>query len=580
MVSEDNHPYLGCYGDRLARTATIDGLARDGVRYENCFATAPVCAPSRFALITGMYATSCGPGHHMRASAKVPPGVRGFSAYLRDAGYYCTNNAKTDYNGPIDIRDAWDASGRNAHWRNRPAGKPFFAVFNHEVTHESSIFGKFQPLADGTKPADVRIPAYCPDTPETRADRALYYDQHRRLDAQVAALLAQLKADGLEEETIVFYYGDNGGVLPRSKRFAYDSGLRVPLIVRYPRKWQHLAPAAAGSGVEGPVSFVDFAPTVLSLAGVKAPAHFQGRAFAGADRGEGREYAFGHRDRMDERYDMVRTARDKRYRYIRNYRPDVPWGQHVQYMFQQSGYRAWERLYKEGKLDPVQRRFWEEKPAEELYDLRDDPDEVRDLAGSPEHRETLERMRGALRRHVIETRDNGFIPEGAAAEGWAASRDEGAYPLERVVGLADLATAREAANVPQFVRGLADANEVVRYWSALGLLMLREKGAPAKDAIVTGLEDRSPQVRVALAEAACRVGEVERGLAVLAGELKGDNPRVRLQTANAVDHLGAVAKPMAGALKLAAKDPDDYVQRAARYSAAVLAGEKPPGEGE
>src|SRR4051812_26402557 len=246
IVSEDNNPYLGCYGDKLAQTPTLDALAKEGILYRNCFSTAPVCAPSRFTLITGMYATSCGPALHMRASGKGPKDLRGFPAYLRAAGYYCTNNAKTDYNAPIDLKDAWDASGKNAHWRNRPKGKAFFAAFNHEVTHESSVFGKFEPLPDGTKPAEVRLPAYCPDTPEARADRALYYDQHRRLDQQVAELLRQLKKDGLEEETIVFYYGDNGGVLPRSKRFAYDSGLHVPLIVRYPKKWQQLAPAAAG----------------------------------------------------------------------------------------------------------------------------------------------------------------------------------------------------------------------------------------------------------------------------------------------------------------------------------------------
>src|SRR5260221_2509284 len=243
------------------------------------------------------------------------------------------------------MADAGDASNNRAHWRNRPKGKPFFAVFNHEVTHESCLFGKFQPLAGGTDPKSMRIPAYCPDTAETRADRALYYDQHRRLDGQVRQLLAQLKEDGLEDDTIVFYYGDNGGVLPRSKRFAYDSGLHVPLIIRYGKNWQHLAPSGPGTRVESPVSVVDFAPTVLSLAGVTAPKYFQGRAFAGAEKAAPAEYAFCHRDRMDERYDLVRTARDKQYRYIRNYRPDPPWGQHVPYMFQQAGHRAWGRRH-------------------------------------------------------------------------------------------------------------------------------------------------------------------------------------------------------------------------------------------
>jgi arylsulfatase A-like enzyme len=582
IVSEDSNPRLGCYGDPVARTPAIDALAAQSTLYRHCFATAPVCAPSRFTLITGMYATSCGPAQHMRASGKGPAGLRGFPAYLRDAGYYCTNNAKTDYNTPIDLKDAWDASGKNATYRNRPKGKPFFAVFNHEVTHESSVFGKFDPLPGGTNPADVRLPAYMPDTPETRADAALYCDQMRRLDAQVAALLAQLKSDGLDDDTIVFYYGDNGGVLPRSKRFAYDSGLRVPLIVRYGKNWRHLAPAGPGSKVEHPVSFVDFAPTVLSLAGVDAPKYFQGQAFAGPKKQGDREYAFSHRDRMDERYDLVRTVRDKRYRYLRNYRPDLPWGQHVQYMFQQSGYRAWERLYKEGKLTDTQSRFWHDKPAEELYDLQADPDEVHNLAGSPAHAETLARLRAALRKHLLDTRDNGFMPEGAAAEGFDPSRNPDAYPLERILDLADLASQRDRANVPTLLKSLTDENESVRHWAALGLAMLKDKAAPATDALTGALTDPSPRVRVPAATALCHLGRPDPALATLRDLLlKHADPRVRLQAANALDRLGPIAKPVWAQIRMAsAKDVDDYVKRAARYTAAVLAGEPPPGEGE
>jgi arylsulfatase A-like enzyme len=581
IVSEDNNPYLGCYGDKLARTPTIDQLAKEGVLYENCFSQSPVCAPSRFTLITGMYATSCGPANHMRAEGKPPAELRGFPAYLRDVGYYCTNHDKTDYNAPVDMKDTWDDSSKNAHWRNRPAGKPFFAVFNFEVTHESSIFGKYQPLADGTDPASVRIPAYCPDTPETRADRALYYDQHRRLDVEVAELLAQLKGDGLAEDTIVFYYGDNGGVLPRSKRFAYESGLHVPLIIRFPEKWRRLAPGPPGSRVESPVSFVDFAPTMLSLAGATPPKYYQGHAFAGPKKEAPQEYAFCHRDRMDERYDLVRTARDKQFRYIRNYRPDLPWGMHVQYLWEQAGMKVWEKLYKAGKLNEVQRRFWEEKPEEELYDLHADPDEVNNLTATPEHRATLDRLRAALRKHMLEIRDNGFIPEGSPLEGFANTRDESTYPLERVLAAADLATARDAANLSQFIKGMAARNEVIRYWSVLGCLMLKEKAEPAKEALLKAMQDSSPQVQVVAAETLCRIGETERGLKAL-GQLllKHENAKVRLQAANSLDHLGPIAKPAWAPLRMAAKDKDDYVKRATRYTAAILTGEEPPREGE
>ena len=582
IVSEDNNPYLGCYGDKIARTPTIDQLAKDGVLYENCFSQAPVCAPSRFTLITGMYATSCQPANHMRASGKPPAAMRGFPAYLRQAGYYCTNHDKTDYNAPVNMRDAWDDSSKKAHWRNGPQGKPFFAVFNHEVTHESCLFGKYQPLPDGTDPQSVRIPAYCPDTPETRADRALYYDQHRRLDAQIAALLAQLKADGLADDTIVFYYGDNGGILPRSKRFAYEAGLHVPLIIRFPQKWQHLAPAPPGSRIETPVSFVDFAPTVLSLAGVDPPDYFQGHAFAGPKKvAPPKEYAFGFRDRMDERYDMVRTVRDKQFRYIRNYRPDLPWGMHMQYLWQQAGMKVWEKLYKAGTLNDVQKRFWEEKPEEELYDLQADPDEVNNLAALPAHLPALDRLRAALRKHMLDIRDNGFIPEGSPLEGFAGTRDGTAYPLEKALAAADLATRRDAANLPDFIKAMADGNEVIRYWSVLGCVMLKEKAAGAKEALLKATQDPSPHVRVVAAEALCRIGEAPRALPILSELLlKHDNPKVRLQAANSVDHLGPIAKPAWAQLRMAAKDPDDYVKRATRYTAAILTGEEPPGEGE
>jgi len=573
IVSEDNNPYMGCYGDKLARTPTLDGLAAKGVLYENCFSQAPVCAPSRFTLISGMYAPSCGPAEHMRAQGKIPTFLRGFPAYLRDAGYYCTNNSKTDYNSPINIKDAWDESSNNAHWRNRPAGKPFFAVFNHGVTHESSMFGKGD-RPGGTDPAQVRLPAYHPDTPEFRADRAHYYDQMALLDGQVAKLLKQLEDDGLSEDTIVFYYGDNGGVLGRSKRFCFDSGLHVPLILVFPKKFQGLAPGAAGSRVEAPVSFVDFAPTVLSLAGVAAPKYFQGHAFAGPQKAEPQQYAFSFRNRMDERYDFVRTVRGKRYRYIRHYMPHIIYGQHVAYMFQQRSVQQWFDMYKAGKLTGPQKFFWEEKPEEEFYDLQADPDEVKNLIAAPEHQKTISEMRAALRQHLLAIRDNGFIPEGSPLEGYDASREPKAYPLERILDECDVVTKRDPANLPKLTAWMDDENECVRYWAALGCVMLREKCAPAADALAKRLTDASGQVRVAAAEALCYAGQEAKGTAALVACLGDDkSPWVRLQAANALGNIGEKARPALAALEKAMSDSSQYVQRATEYTVAVLKGE-------
>ncbi len=573
IVSEDNFPYIGAYGDPVARTPVIDALARDGILYEHCFSQAPVCAPSRFTLISGMYATSCGPASHMRASGKGPTALRGFPAYLREAGYYCSNNAKTDYNASIDLKDAWDESGKSGHWRKRPAGKPFFAVFNYEVTHESQIFPEAQarqtPLARPTDPAGVRLPAYIPDAPETRRDRAHYYDQMARLDALIGERLKELEADGLADDTIVFYYSDNGGVLPRSKRFTYDSGLHVALIVRFPPKWKHLAPAAARTRIAAPVSFVDFAPTVLSLAGVNPPSYFQGRPFAGPGAAP-REYAFSFRDRMDERYDMSRTVRDRRFRYIRNYKPHLIWGQHIEYMWQQAGVALWERLYRAGKLDATQRRFWEEKPEEELYDLSADPDEVRNLAGDPAHRDRVARMRRALESHMLEIRDNGFVPEGSPLEGYEPTRDRRAYPLEEILVVADAATRRDPAGIPRLIRWMGHDHECVRYWAALGCVMLKDNAAQAAGELARLLRDPSPSVRVASAEALCYAGRADEGVAALREALAHDNGSVRLQAANALENIGDRALPALPDLERSQSDADNYVCRAVIHTVSKL----------
>jgi arylsulfatase A-like enzyme len=578
IVSEDNNPYLGCYGDPLARTPTLDRLAKEGALYELAFSQAPVCAPSRFTLITGIFASSCGPAEHMRAQGKIPPEIRGFPAYLRGAGYYCTNNAKTDYNAPINIEDTWDESSKKAHWRKRPAGTPFFSVFNFEVTHESQVFpeeyAKYPALDSPTDPARVKLPSYHPETPELRLDRAHYYDQMARLDQQVANLLSQLKEDGLLDETIIFYYGDNGGVFPRSKRFCYDSGLHVPLLIRFPEKYRHLTPTPPGSRISSLVSFVDFAPTVLSLAGVQPPAYFQGQAFCGPTKGDPPKYVFGFRNRIDERYDMVRTVRTERYRYIRNYMPHLPGGQHLQYMWRQRGVAVWEQLYHEGKLNATQRAFWEEKPSEELYDLPNDPEETHSLTSSPAHRTILQELRLALDQHILAIHDNGFMPESSLLEGYLNSRDPRKYPLERILPAANLIIERNPANLPKLINWMKDENECLRYWAAMGCVMLREKASPARGMLSQLLKDESAPVRVMAAEALCYSGQELEVVEMLAELLKHANPWVRLQAANALQNIGVRAKPVLPAIEQACSDPSEPVRWALLDTASQLKGEK------
>lgn len=410
---EDICPDLGCYGDKYAYTPNIDRLAREGVRYTHAFSVSGVCAPSRSAIITGMYPTTIGT-HHMRCKAVPPAYVKCFTEYLRAAGYYCTNNVKTDYNFDAPVT-AWDECNNKAHWRNRAAGQPFFSVFNLTVTHESQIrcapeqFARhMQKVAPENRhdPAKAVLPPYYPDTPIVRNDWARYYDLITAMDLQLADLLKQLEDDGLADKTIVFFFGDNGRGLPRAKRWLYDSGMHVPLVIRWPDQQN------AGTICDDLVSFVDFGPTVLSLAGVKVPAHMQGRPFLGEQKAAPRDYIFAARDRMDETYDIIRAVRDKRFKYIRNFKPGRPYAQYIDYMDQMPTMKEMRRLNKEGKLTGAQTIFFlPEKPEEELYDCLNDPHEIRNLAGSPEHRERLVKMRGILEQWMKDTKDLGLIPE-------------------------------------------------------------------------------------------------------------------------------------------------------------------------
>ena len=530
LSSEDNGPHIGAYGDTFADTPNLDALAAKGMIYLNAWSNAPVCAPARTTIISGMYPTSTG-SEHMRSDIPAPEGTRFFPALLREAGYYCTNNRKTDYN-LIPNGDVWDESSNTAHWKNRNEGQPFFAVFNFTTTHESQI--RKRPHEAVHDPAGVRVPAYHPDTPEVRQDWAQYYDKMTAMDAQVGDALKELEEAGLADDTIVMYWGDHGIGLPRGKRFAGNSGLSVPLIVHIPEKFNSLASDyKTGGETERLVGFIDLAPTVLSLAGVEAPKYFEGAAFMGAHEAEPKDYLYGYRGRMDERYDLVRSARDKQYVYIRNFMPHRPHGQHCEYMFQTPTTQVWHRLYTEGKLNDAQAAFWKEKAPEELYDLNADPDEVRNLAGSEDHRETLVRLRNALRTHILETRDVGLLPEPdmhVRAEGTTpyAVGHSPDYPLATILETAEWASDRNPARTSNLVSRLGHEDAAVRYWAATGLLIRGEDAVTDHISELTALfQDPSPSVRVPAAEAVARYG-VSKAVNFAAGTL------LRLATLN--DH--------------------------------------------
>ena len=502
LTSEDNGPELGCYGDTYADTPNIDALAAQSLRYNHCWSNAPVCAPARTTLVSGMYPNSLG-AQHMRSQVALPSQLQLYPQIFRHLGYYCSNNSKQDYN--LDTPDdVWDESSNRAHWRKRRPGQPFFAVFNSTISHESKL--RTRPHRAIHDPAKATVPPYHPDTPEVRQDWAQYYDRITEMDHEVGRILQQLKEDGLADNTIVFYYGDHGSGMPRSKRWLYQSGLRVPLIVHVPERLQSLLkqPVTAGSSTDRLVSFVDFMPTVLSLAGQRPAAELQGQAFLGKYATEDPRYIFGFRDRMDERYDMSRAVRDEDFLYIRNFYPQRPQGAYLAYMFETPTTHIWKELFDAGKLDSAQSAFWQSKPAEELYDLAADPYQIHNLADKTEHQQTLERLRDANKQWMLQINDLGLLPEGQMLQlsgsdaPYTLGQDRERFLIAEIYSAADLATRPTADDLPQLLKHLVARDATVRYWVAVGLQLRAEAVEQRGRAIAAArgmTTDPSPYVR-------------------------------------------------------------------------------------
>ena len=419
---EDTNPFYGCYGDKVARTPNLDKLASEGCVWTNCFSTAGVCAPARSAVITGMYPISIGT-HHMRTthaneytqdmptpySAVVPHYVKCFSEYLRREGYYCTNNSKTDYQFDAPFT-AWDECSNKAHWRNRPnQDQPFFAVFNPTRTHESGMWDERE-LEITFKPEDIQLPPYFPDTLEVRKSMARMYTLIERSDKEFGELLQQLEEDGLMENTYIFHWSDHGP-MPRGKRWPYDSGIHVPMIVKGPG-------IEYGTILPELVSTVDLAPTVLSLCDIDIPQYMQGKAFLGAEKEETRKYVYASRDRHDECYDMVRAIRSDKFKYMRHYYPGIAYNQWVPYLNKHPIMKEMWRLHLDGKLDPEQSLLFEQKPAEELYDIENDPHEINNLAKDPAFTKELKVLREELDQWLSQVGDLGKITEKEMVSGW------------------------------------------------------------------------------------------------------------------------------------------------------------------
>jgi uncharacterized sulfatase len=531
-----------------------------------------------------MYAPSIG-SHHMRCQGNLPDEFSYFPQYLREKGYYCTNNRKTDYNLVYDASDIWDESGSDAHWKNRPDNnQPFFAVFNYTGTHEGRVNSEERHLEAITdlpedlllKPEEVNPPPYFPATPKVKELWARYYNNIAALDFWVKDLLDQLDEAGLSENTIVFFYGDHGAGVPRHKRWLYDSGLRVPFIVYAPERYRQLVPARHGTKTDELISFVDLAPTVLNLAAIDQPVHLQGRAFLGEGLSPEREYIFAARDRMDERYDMQRAVRDKQYKYIRYYDPAKPFTQYMNTPENGAIMVAIRESFKAGTLPgPGMKLMQTSKPTEELFDVMADPHELNNLAQDERYQDKLEELREAHKNWSSEILDAGLIPE-TILRRWEQQHGLPIYNILRNkdIPMEDIQRVAFSTEAEVLITGLEHLNEAVRFWGAYGLGNQpgNEAYSAGLDALADLLEDPVPVVRLAAARAICKMGDPELALETVTRELKNEDEWVRLYAALVLDELGETSRPVSDDLQSVMEDENKYVVRVANHALNQLFG--------
>ena len=551
ICAEDISPAFGAYGDPIARTPHIDRLAQDSQVFRNAFASAPICAPARSCLITGLYATSMGT-QHLRSEVPIPEMLKTLPELLRPAGYYTTNNVKTDYN--FDAADRWDELSPTAHWKNTPPGKPFFSVFNYGLTHEGNGnkegFDHDALLADRVDPAQIDLPPYFPNTPTMRALYARYYDLITVFDQKVGEQLKDLERAGLLENTVVFIFSDHGFGLPRYKRWLYRTGLQVPLVVHVPEAYRAAFAAAPGMR-DDLVSFPDMAPTVLDLAGVAPTPAMHGQSFLAKD--FERPFVYGARSRADDVYNIARAIVDQRYTYVRNYTPHRPYVEDAVIFAPESkgSFRELHRLRALGQLNPEAEAFWQTRPAEELYDTASDPHELHNLAQDPHYADTLAKMRGRLHSTLRETRDVGLLHESEYMRRAAQAQEtvyeyaqSEAYNLEQILVAAETVGRPEIATA-NLLELLSDLDSGVRYWGVIALQQRPQAVAENLSALQALLEDPSPAVALAAAEVLIDAGESRGALPVIAHYLSlHEEPTTVLNAAMVARRIGDAARPL------------------------------------
>jgi len=518
ITIEDTSPqFIGCYGNKDASTPVIDQLAKEGVRFTNAFSTGTVCSPSRSTIITGVRTFKMGSGNH-RSNYPIPDFIHGFPYYMKEAGYYVTNNKKTDYNvGNVEqfTTEAWDESSYKAGWWNRKPGQPFFAVFNFMDSHQSrtmtmpydwyikNVWDSL-PKGDRIGDNDFEIPPFYHDSPEMRKYFARVYNSIKLTDNKIGDLLNRLDKDGLRDNTIIFFYADHGEGIPRGKTNGINLGYRVPFVIWFPQKYKGLSPWGTSGAVSGElVDFEDLAPTMISLAGGKMPDYLKGRILLGKDRSKPVGHLELSSDRADNGPDMVRSITDGKYIYSRNFMPFVPQMRYIRYFEIADIVKQMRSDLSNGKFDSLQKSIFEERPPEFLFNIENDLWETHNLVDDPKFAKVLEKMRKELDTDIIKSRDVMFLPEyeigqiSKTGTPYEFRLDKKRYRLKEIYGAASLSGKRGKDIVKQQVRLLKSKDNIVRYWAMIGLRSQKKQILELyKKEIVNAMDDAYPPVSV------------------------------------------------------------------------------------
>jgi len=555
LIAEDVSPVFGCYGNAYATTPKIDRLASESLLFTKALTTAPICAPSRSCLATGMYATTLGT-QHLRSDVPFPDELKTLPELMSEAGYFTHIRGKTDYNfSPDGLWEFWDQT--YTPWRNQEDDRPFFSYMNIGPSHEGSAVrdDRNKELTKNLDPSlyhdpnTVPIPPYYPDTPEIRRILSNYYNVFTVLDQNIGHVLEELEKDGLSDETIVIFIADHGNGLPRYKRWLYRTGLNVPMIVHAPEKYQHLIrDYQAGLKSDALISMIDMVPTLLKIAGAEIPDTMQGNPLFDPQDNYQREYAFGARDRADDMFEMSRAVTDGRYFYVRNFTPHYPYIQPgVIFNDTKNIFKELRIQHDAGKLNEEQEKLYQPKAIEELYDWESDPYELTNLASDPEFEEIKMRLKNELHKWMVRTKDLGLLPEAEymllsqGSSPYKYARLSGKFKVEQILTAAEMVGVADEAAIRQ---NLGDNESGVRYWGIIGLMQFDDIGEESLSSLKKLLDDDSPSVQIAAAEALCGFGPFPEAVDALGRNVKDDRPWVALQAARSIQLIGDQARPL------------------------------------